>query len=166
MKCPFCGLDHDKVIDSRASEEGFVIRRRRHCLSCQRRFTTFERVAELNVYVIKKNQFREPFNTAKIRDGLKRACWKRPVTDEQIESLISKIEQQVYREYDAEISSRELGGIVIEQLRNLDEVAYIRFASVYREFDDIHDFVEELRPMLGQSIDRRFANVARSSDDD
>ncbi len=148
MKCPFCGRDHDKVIDSRTGEEGIVIRRRRHCLSCNRRFTTFERVAELNVQVIKKNLLREPFNTAKIRDGLKRACWKRPVTDEQIEALISTVEQQVYTEYDAEISSSELGGIVIEHLKQLDEVAYVRFASVYRQFHDVYDFVDELKPML------------------
>jgi len=151
MKCPFCGLDHDKVIDSRASEDGVVTRRRRHCFSCNRRFTTYERVAELNVYVIKKNNKREPFNVAKIRDGLQRACWKRPVTDEQIEALISVVEQHVYTECDAEIKSSELGRIVIEHLRELDEVAYVRFASVYRQFEDVYDFVEELKPMLKRS---------------
>lgn len=148
MKCPFCGLDNDKVIDSRAGEDGIVTRRRRHCFSCDRRFTTYERVAELNVHVIKKNNIREPFNVAKIRDGLKRACWKRPVSDEQIEALISAVEQQVYSDYDAEIESHELGEIVIEHLRTIDEVAYVRFASVYRQFENAHDFFEELRPML------------------
>ena len=103
MKCPFCGLDNDKVIDSRTGEDGVVIRRRRHCYSCERRFTTYERVADLNVQVIKKNNITESFNTEKIRAGLQRACWKRPVTDEQIEALIASVEQQVYSEFDAEI---------------------------------------------------------------
>ena len=151
MKCPFCGLDHDKVIDSRAGEDGIVIRRRRHCFSCNRRFTTYERVAELNVFVIKKNNLREPFNVAKIRDGLHRACWKRPVTEDQIEALISEVEQRVYAEYDGEIESSELGNIVIEHLRELDEVAYVRFASVYRQFEDVYDFVTELKPMLNRT---------------
>ena len=151
MKCPFCGFDNDKVIDSRTGEDGIVIRRRRECATCERRFTTYERVAELNVQVIKKNNVREPFNTDKIRDGLLRACWKRPVSDEQIEALISAVEQHVYTEFDAEIESSELGNIVIEHLRELDEVAYVRFASVYRQFKDVHDFYNELQPMLNKA---------------
>jgi transcriptional repressor NrdR len=148
MKCPFCGLDNDKVIDSRAGEDGSTIRRRRLCLECERRFTTYERVAEVDLKVVKKNRERHPFQAEKIRQGLERACWKRPVSTERINQVVSQIEQEVYSNYDGEIESQELGQLVMTYLIELDEVAYIRFASVYRQFTDVNDFVDELQPML------------------
>lgn len=150
MRCPFCRVDNDKVIDSRASEDGFSIRRRRECLSCKRRYTTYERVEEIEVKVVKKDNVREPFNREKIKQGLKKACWKRPVSDEQIDNLVSAIEGDIYSSYDSEIESRELGELVMQRLAKLDQVAYVRFASVYREFKDVRDFVQELQPMLKQ----------------
>jgi transcriptional repressor NrdR len=148
MRCPYCREDNDKVVDSRLSENGFAIRRRRECLSCERRYTTIERLLEIGLKVIKKNGVPEPFDPQKIRVGLQKACWKRPVSDEQIESVVSNVEQEVYSNYDMEIESGVLGKIVMEHLINVDQVAYVRFASVYREFKDVNDFVDELRPML------------------
>ena len=148
MKCPFCQIDNDKVVDSRSSEDGFVIRRRRQCNGCQRRYTTYERIAEVDIKVVKKNGVRQPFLTEKIRTGLQRACWKRPVSDEQIEAVVLQIQQDVYKNYEREIESEELGKIVIENLATLDEIAYVRFASVYRSFSDLRDFLDELQPMI------------------
>lgn len=148
MKCPFCGLDNDKVLDSRAGDEGSSIRRRRLCLECDRRFTTYERVAEIDLKVIKKNGERHPFLAEKVRQGLEKACWKRPVSAETISQLVSRIEQDVFSSCDGEIESRELGELVMSYLYEIDKVAYIRFASVYRDFTDVKDFVEELQPML------------------
>ena len=148
MKCPFCQIDNDKVVDSRSSEDGFVIRRRRQCNGCQRRYTTYERIAEVDIKVVKKNGVRQPFLTDKIRTGLQRACWKRPVSDEQIEAVVLQIQQDVYKNYEREIESDELGKIVIENLATLDEIAYVRFASVYRSFSDLRDFLDELQPMI------------------
>ena len=155
MKCPYCREDNDKVIDSRASEEGFAIRRRRECLACSRRYTTYERIEESPVKVIKKDGSRSPFDREKIRHGLETACWKRPVSDEQIEEMVGKVEADVYESFDREVESRYIGERVIELLRDLDQVAYVRFASVYREFKDVRDFVEELRPMLQGSGARK-----------
>ena len=148
MKCPFCKLDNDKVIDSRSGEEGYVIRRRRLCQSCDRRFTTYERVAEVDIRVVKKDQSREPFKAEKIRKGIERACWKRPIATAEVERVIAEIAQEVYLIGEPEIVSDRIGELVMEKLIELDEVAYIRFASVYRQFKDIHDFVEEVRPVL------------------
>ena len=148
MKCPFCRADHDKVIDSRSDVEGFATRRRRECLSCGRRFTTWERVEELAMKVVKKDGVREPFDREKIRRGLGKACWKRPVSDKQLEELVEGIESEMYTRYDDEIDSRALGEMVMQRLAQLDQVAFVRFASVYREFKDVQDFVEELQPML------------------
>ena len=148
MKCPFCGFDNDKVIDSRGVEAGHAIRRRRRCIECDRRFTTYERVAEVDIKVVKKNGERHPFRPDKLRIGLERACWKRPVSGKRIADLVTKVEQTVYSNYENEIQSEELGKIVMSELFNLDEVAYIRFASVYREFRDANDFVDELQPIL------------------
>jgi transcriptional repressor NrdR len=155
MKCPFCRRDNDKVIDSRTGEQGFVTRRRRHCLSCDRRYTTYERIAEVDIKVVKRNGARELFQTDKIRGGLKRACWKRPITTEQLESLIAKIEQDVVTKFEHvnEIASVELGQIVMDYLFELDQIAYVRFASVYRQFSDAHDFIAEVQQVL-----RRHAN--------
>jgi transcriptional repressor NrdR len=148
MKCPFCSVDNDKVIDSRLSDNGFAIRRRRECLDCSRRYTTFERLVEVGLKVIKKNGTHEPFDPEKIRQGLVKACWKRPVKDQEIEKVIATVEQEVYSNYDGEIDSKDLGNIVMDALIDVDQVAYVRFASVYREFTDLRDFVDELRPML------------------
>ena len=148
MKCPFCRADNDRVIDSRASQDGSAIRRRRECLSCERRYTTYERPEDSTIKVVKKDGSRAPFSRDKIRRGLERACWKRPITSRQIDTAVASIENDVYSQFDAEIESRELGALVMEHLRDLDQVAFIRFASVYRQFNDVQDFFEELRPML------------------
>jgi transcriptional repressor NrdR len=148
MRCPFCRKDNDRVGDSRMVEEGFSIRRRRHCLQCGRRYTTYERPEEITIKVVKKDGVREPFQREKIRQGLARACWKRPISDEQIDKLVSEIQSAVYAEFESEIESRILGDLVMDHLSKLDQVAYVRFASVYREFKDVNDFVHELQPIL------------------
>ena len=150
MKCPFCLVDNDRVTDSRASEDGSAIRRRRECLSCGRRFTTYERYEPTSLKVVKKNNAREPFERDKIRRGLEKACWKRPISDEQIDGVVRAIELELYDRFEDEIDSRTLGDLVMQQLRSLDQVAYVRFASVYREFKDVRDFVDELQPMLSE----------------
>lgn len=148
MKCPFCRSDNDRVLDTRTSEDGFAIRRRRECNACRRRYTTYERLEEINVKVIKKDGSRAPFIREKLKRGLERACWKRPVTDEQIEDTVTAIENDIYSSYESEVESRRMGELVMERLRELDEVAFVRFASVYREFSDVTDFINELQPML------------------
>lgn len=151
MKCPYCQKDNDKVIDSRLSEDGFAIRRRRECISCNRRYTTYERV-EATLKVIKKDGTREPYDRNKIKRGLEKACWKRPISEAQIEGVITAVENSLDEQQDPEIPSRLLGELVMERLRVLDEVAYVRFASVYRQFKDLRDFVHELKPMLADSV--------------
>ena len=150
MKCPYCRADNDRVVDSRASEDGSAIRRRRHCLQCGRRYTTYERFEDPTLKIIKKNKIREPFQREKLRRGLKKACWKRSINDEQIENIVSQIEHQIYQDFDDEVDSRRLGELAMEHLRDLDQVAFVRFASVYREFKDVRDFVDELQPILQQ----------------
>jgi transcriptional repressor NrdR len=151
MKCPFCRSENDRVIDSRACQDGFAIRRRRECLGCRRRYTTYERIEESTIKVVKKDGSRVPFAREKIKRGLERACWKRPISDRDIERTVSAIENDVYSSFENEIDSRRLGELVMEHLRDLDEVAYVRFASVYRQFADAGDFVDELRPFLADS---------------
>jgi transcriptional repressor NrdR len=153
MRCPSCGLDNDRVIDSRASEDGYAIRRRRECLNCKRRYTTYERLDESSIKIIKKGGFREPFVREKMRQGLEKACWKRPVSREQIEAIVSEVENEIYANFDSEVESRLLGDMIMEKLRTVDEVAFVRFASVYRQFKDVRDFVYELQPMLKAEID-------------
>lgn len=148
MRCPYCRIDNDKVIDSRASQDGAAIRRRRECVSCSRRYTTYERPEDTTIKVVKKDGSRAPFSRDKIQQGLERACWKRSVSTRQIQTTIDAIENDVYQSFDTEIASREIGLLVMEHLRDLDEVAFVRFASVYRQFSDAKDFFEELRPML------------------
>jgi transcriptional repressor NrdR len=148
MRCPFCREDNDRVIDSRVVDDGFSIRRRRYCLNCGRRYSTYERAEEMAIKVVKKDGCREPFSREKIRHGLARACWKRPISDEQIDRLVSDIESDVYADFESEIDSRTLGELVMEHLKDFDQVAYVRFASVYREFKDVNDFVHELQPIL------------------
>jgi transcriptional repressor NrdR len=151
MNCPFCHVDNDRVLDSRASEDGFAIRRRRECLHCKRRYTTYERIAELSVKVVKKDGSRVPFMREKIKGGLEKACWKRPISEEQIERIVTAIETDVYANFDSEVPSDYLGELAMQHLRKLDQVAFVRFASVYREFKDVQDFVEELGPMLDET---------------
>lgn len=151
MRCPFCRVDNDRVIDSRASQDGFAIRRRRECLNCKRRFTTYERLEEMGVKVVKKDGIREPFNREKIRSGLAKACWKRPISDEQIDVIVAAIESEVYANFETEVDSHVLGELLMTRLASIDQVAYVRFASVYREFKDVRDFVDELQPMLKRS---------------
>jgi transcriptional repressor NrdR len=150
MRCPFCRVDNDRVIDSRGSEDGFAIRRRRECLKCKRRYTTYERLDDVPIKVIKKDGTRVPFEVEKIRTGLQKACWKRPISEAQIEGVISAVEQAVYEQFDTEVESRDIGELVMQKLAQLDQVAFLRFASVYREFKDVRDFVDELQPMLKQ----------------
>jgi transcriptional repressor NrdR len=155
MLCPFCRQTETKVIDSRSSED-FVIRRRRECLNrkCGRRFTTYEKIEETPIKVIKKDGSRVPFDREKIRSGLEKACYKRPVSDEQIDRIISAVEGDVYQNFEREVPSRYIGELVFNMLREVDQVAFVRFASVYREFKDVNDFVEELEPMLRETARR------------
>ncbi|MFW6107268.1 MAG: transcriptional regulator NrdR [bacterium] len=148
MRCPFCKTDKDKVVDSRAAEGGGVIRRRRECLDCGRRYTTYERVEEMPLRVIKKDGTREPFDRRKIFEGMAKACEKRPVSTETLDALVQDIERELAEVADREVTSRQIGELVMSKLRELDQVAYVRFASVYRAFKDINQFLEELRPML------------------
>lgn len=147
MHCPFCRDGESKVVDSRLSQPT-EIRRRRECLSCGRRFTTYERIEQAPLKVIKKEGSRVPFDREKLRAGLEKACYKRPVTNEQIDEIISTVEQEVYQGFEREVPSRYIGEKVCELLKDVDQVAFVRFASVYREFKDVNDFVEELSPML------------------
>jgi transcriptional repressor NrdR len=151
MRCPYCRVDNDKVIDSRTGQDGFAIRRRRRCVHCNRKFTTYERVEEPVLNVVKKDGVREPFDREKIKAGLRKACWKRPVSDEQLESIISAVERDALDNFETEVDSRYLGNLVMQQLRTVDQVAYVRFASVYREFKDVRDFVQELQPILAEA---------------
>jgi transcriptional repressor NrdR len=149
MICPFCRVDNDRVIDSRTSQDGLAIRRRRECSACKRRFTTYERVEEISLKVVKKDGVRVPFDREKIKRGLEKACWKRPVSDREIEQVVTAVEADIYANFESEVPSEYLGEQVMKRLRELDQVAYVRFASVYREFKDVRDFVQELGPMLG-----------------
>ncbi|HOB07850.1 MAG: transcriptional regulator NrdR [Limnochordia bacterium] len=148
MRCPFCFHKESKVLDSRATEEGASIRRRRECTKCSRRFTTYERLDEVPFMVVKKDGRREPFNRNKILNGVLRACEKRPISLDAIEAMIDEIERDVRNKTDREISSEQIGEIVMERLKRLDEVAYVRFASVYRQFKDINSFMMELQQLL------------------
>ena len=151
MKCPFCHEGDFAVVDSRSQNGGFPIRRRRICHRCRRRVWTIEQVEEVPLKVIKKDESREPFDPAKLRAGLEKACYKRPVSTEQIETVVSQVENEVYTNYFGEVPATVLGERVMKYLKELDQVAYVRFASVYREFKDVSDFVVEVQPMLAES---------------
>jgi len=153
MRCPFCKHDETKVIDSRNSQD-FSIRRRRECLECSRRFTTYERIEESPIKVIKKDGSRVPFDRNRIRAGIEKACYKRPVSNEQIDQVVSEVEAAIYEDGLRELPSRQIGELVFSALRDLDKVAFVRFASVYREFKDVNDFVDELQPILND-IDQK-----------
>ena len=149
MKCPFCGYTDSKVIDSRPAEDGTTIRRRRECLECQKRFTTYEIIERMPLVVIKRDGSRESFDKVKIINGVIRACEKRPVTMTQIEDLANDIELELRGRLESEVKSEVVGEMVMARLKDLDEVAYVRFASVYRSFKDINTFMEELTKLLG-----------------
>lgn len=148
MKCPFCSFEEQKVIDSRPVEESNSIRRRRECLKCLKRFTTYEKVESLSVIVVKKDKTREEFDRDKLMGGLIRACQKRPVSITQLESMVSEIETLLSNSLDREVTSQYIGELVMERLKDIDEVSYVRFASVYRQFKDINTFMEELKKLL------------------
>ena len=148
MKCPYCSFEESKVIDSRPTDEGERIRRRRECLSCQKRFTTYEIIESLPIIVIKKDKSREVFNRDKLLNGLLRACEKRPVSLEKLENMIDEIEVVLQNSLDREVSSDKIGELVMDKLKDVDEVAYMRFASVYRQFKDIGTFMNELNKLL------------------
>lgn len=148
MKCPFCGSDNTRVIDSRPVDDDNSIRRRRVCDSCARRFTTYERIEIIPMVVIKKDNNREPYDRSKIQAGIMRACHKRPVSMKTIEKTVDEIEAEIYDRTEREIRSEEIGEMVIKRLEKLDPVAYVRFASVYREFKDVETFMEELKKVL------------------
>jgi transcriptional regulator NrdR len=154
VKCPFCDDVEDKVVDSRMAKEGEVIRRRRECLSCKRRFTTYERVEETMPVVVKKDGRREPFDRGKIVSGLKKACEKRPISTATIETVTDRIEKRIQEMGETEIVSTSVGEEVMKELSQLDQVAYVRFASVYREFKDIDQFMEEIKALAQQRRER------------
>ena len=149
MKCPFCGYADSKVIDSRPAEDGTTIRRRRECLECQKRFTTYEVIERMPLVVIKRDGSRQSFDKVKLINGMVRACEKRPVTMAQIEQIADDIEQELRGRLESEVQSERVGELVMGRLKELDEVAYVRFASVYRSFKDINTFMEELTKLLG-----------------
>ncbi len=148
MRCPYCGHDDSKVIDSRPTDEGVAIRRRRECIKCAQRFTTYEKVESLPIVVIKKDKTRELFNREKLLAGLTRACEKRPVETNALDKLVDKIESDLQNTLKREISTKEIGEKVMEGLKDIDEVAYVRFASVYRQFKDVSTFIAEVNKLL------------------
>ncbi|MBE5921470.1 MAG: transcriptional repressor NrdR [Lachnospiraceae bacterium] len=149
MRCPYCGSENSKVIDSRPSEEDNSIRRRRVCEACDKRFTTFEKVESLPLIIIKKDMNREPYDRSKIEAGIIRSCHKRPVSMPDIQQTVDEIEAEIFSKESREVSSTWIGELVMEKLKDLDQVAYVRFASVYREFKDVNTFMDELKKLLG-----------------
>lgn len=148
MKCPYCGYEESKVIDSRPADEGERIRRRRECLSCSKRFTTHEVIETVPIIVVKRDKSREVFDRNKLRAGILHACEKRPVSIDQVEKIVDSIESALQASLDREVTSGKIGELAMDQLKNVDEVAYVRFASVYRQFKDINTFMEELTKLL------------------
>ncbi len=151
MKCPFCGYEESKVIDSRPTDEGEKIRRRRECISCGKRFTTYEIIESVPIIVVKKDKSREVFNRVKLFNGILRSCEKRPVSIEDIDKMVGEIEAELQNSLDREVTSVHIGELVMEKLKAVDEVAYVRFASVYRQFKDINTFMEEITKLLNKS---------------
>ncbi|MBO7095375.1 MAG: transcriptional regulator NrdR [Lachnospiraceae bacterium] len=151
MKCPYCGSDDTRVIDSRPADDNYSIRRRRICDNCSKRFTTYEKVETIPLIIIKKDNNREQYDRAKIESGVLRACHKRPVSATQITQLVDEVENEISTLEDKEIPSRIIGEIVMKKLKNLDAVAYVRFASVYREFKDVDSFMDELKGFIGKN---------------
>ena len=160
MRCPFCGFLEDKVVDSRESKDGDSIRRRRECLECGRRFTSYERIDEIPYMVVKKDGRREAFERHKVMSGLLRACEKRPISAAQLEAIVDAVEKTVQDSPDRELSTSEIGKVIMRRLKELDKVAYVRFASVYLEFEDVSEFMSELKDLV-RSRDK--AQISRSS---
>lgn len=148
MNCPYCRKEHVRVVDSRASGEGTAIRRRRKCVDCGRRFTTYERIESALRVVVKKDGRREPFQSSKMLAGLQKACAKRNISTQALDDLASRVEAKLFEDHDREVESREIGEHIVEELKRLDQVAYVRFASVYRDFADVTEFVKALAPLL------------------
>lgn len=148
MRCPSCGYREDKVVDSRSTKEAAAIRRRRECLKCGKRFTTYECVEEVSLMVVKRDRRRQPFDRKKVLAGIVRACEKRPVSMEKMEEIVSAVERTIQRKYDREVPSAFIGEQIMEKLKHLDDVAYVRFASVYRQFRDVGQFMDELQGIL------------------
>ncbi len=153
MKCPYCSFLDSKVVDSRNGKDGTSIRRRRECLKCNRRFTTYERIEEINLVIVKKDGRREGFDRSKIIDGLEKACEKRPISVDVIENLVSDLERELQETGEREVNSKVIGERLISKLYEIDEVAYVRFASVYRSFKDVNQFMDELKDLLKEKDD-------------
>jgi transcriptional repressor NrdR len=164
IKCPFCHEDNNRVLETGGGEGGFAVRRQRECLSCRRQYTTLERSEERTIKVVKKDGTRAPFERQKIRQGLEKACWKRPISDQQIEGIVVAIEDEIHGRAEAEVNTAALGELVMQHLRKLDQVAFVRFASVYRQFQDVQDFVDELDGMLERKkVSGTFLNAEKGS---
>ncbi len=151
MKCRYCSSTESKVVDSRPTEDGTSIRRRRECINCGKRFTTYEKIEEIPIMVIKKDGTREPFDSEKILSGVRKACEKRPVSTADMEFLVDNVVREVFNSLEQEVKSEAIGEMVMSRLKDLDEVAYVRFASVYRQFKDINTFMNELKILLGEN---------------
>ena len=154
MKCPYCGYKEDKVVDSRSSSVGNSVRRRRECLKCERRFTTYEYIEQIPLLVVKKDSRRETFDRSKVLSGIIKACEKRPVSLQKMEDIVASVERIIMRKYDKEIPASAVGELVMEKLSGIDDVAYVRFASVYRQFKDVNQFMRELQGLLGPRLRR------------
>ena len=163
MKCPFCGFENDKVVDSRESKEGESIRRRRECLKCEKRFTTYERIDEIPYMVVKKDGRREKFERQKVLSGLLRACEKRPISMGRMEQIVNEVEQFVVDSPERERTASELGEMIMDRLRHIDKVAYIRFASVYRDFQDLSEFHSELERLVSPPAEKQTPAKAKST---
>lgn len=150
MRCPYCGNNESKVVDSRPTDEETAIRRRRECEKCAKRFTTYEKIEEVPLFIVKKDGSRELYQRSKIMNGFLKACEKRPVSIKQIEEVVNEIEKELYNSMDKEIDSKHVGELVMQRLKQLDDVAYVRFASVYRQFKDLNTFVEELNKLINE----------------
>ncbi len=148
MKCPYCGCEESKVVDSRPTDEGERIRRRRECIQCGKRFTTYEIIETTPIMVVKRDNSREPYNRQKLTKGILRACEKRPISLDQIDEIVDKVEARIQNTLDREVPSERIGEYTMEELKSIDEVAYVRFACVYRQFQDIHTFMEELKRLI------------------
>ncbi|MEX2213870.1 MAG: transcriptional regulator NrdR [Phycisphaeraceae bacterium] len=152
MRCPYCSVDNDKVIDSRATDGGAAVRRRRQCVACGKRFTTYEYVERsTRLAVIKRDGSRVPYDRDKLLSGLDKACWKRPVKAEQLQKIVDEVEEEIFRTHDREVESSAIGEALAERLKRVDQVAYVRYASVYKQFRDLDDFLEEVREVLATS---------------
>lgn len=151
MKCPYCEYQESKVVDSRPTDEGQAIRRRRECISCGKRFTTYEKIEELPIVVVKKDGNRQVYDRNKLMNGIIKACEKRPVSMSSIEQIVDDIEKSIFNSLENEITSTQIGELVMNKLKDIDEVAYVRFASVYRQFKDVNSFMDELKKILGEN---------------